>query len=147
MRVDGNAAAVVGHAQEAVVLDFHLDERGVARHRLIHAVVDHLGEQVMQGLLVGATHVHAGPAPDRLQAFQNLDVGGGIAVCFRRLTYGTNHGLYYLLLGVAARIFARGLLGPAEEIAQGSKAEGCHGSSNPVDGESRVEPTNATHEG
>jgi hypothetical protein len=75
----------------------------------------------MQRLLVGAAHVHAGPAPDRLQAFQHLDVGSGIAVCgFRRLTDGTGHGWFYLLLGFAAHIFALGLLGPAEEIAQGS---------------------------
>ena len=47
--------------------------------RLVHGVVDHLGEQVMQRLLVGAADIHAGPAAHRLQAFQHLDVGGGIA--------------------------------------------------------------------
>ena len=141
VRIDRNAAAVVGHAEEAVLLDLHLDPGGVAGHRLVHRVVDHLGEQVVQRLLVGAAHVHAGPTPHRLQAFQDLDVGGGIAVCgFRRLTDGTDHGLFYLLLGFAA---PWRLLGPAEEIAQGSKTEGCHGCQTPwmaVAGSSRQTP-------
>ena len=58
----------------------HLDPGGVAGHGLVHAVVDHLGEQVVQRLLVGAADVHAGPAPHGLQAFQHLDVGGRVAV-------------------------------------------------------------------
>ena len=61
----------------AVELD--LDEGGVAGQRLVHGVVDHLGEQVMQRLLVGAADIHAGPPPHRLQTLQHLDVLGGVA--------------------------------------------------------------------
>ena len=99
VRVDGDAAAVVGDGQEAVGLDLDLDPGGVAGHRLVHGVVDHLGEQVVQRLLVGAADVHAGPAPHGLEAFQHLDVGGGVAVgALGGLANGTNHFLFRLLL-------------------------------------------------
>ena len=52
---------------------------GVAGQRLVHRVVDDFGEEVVQRLLVGAADIHARPAPDRLQAFEHLDVGRGVA--------------------------------------------------------------------
>ena len=79
MRVDRNAAAIVGHGQEAVGAEFDLDECGMARQRLVHGVVDDFGEQVMQRLLVGAADIHAGPAAHRLEAFEHLDIGRGVA--------------------------------------------------------------------
>ncbi len=80
MRVDRDAATVVGDGNEAVRLDLDLDPARMARHRLVHAVVDDLREQVVQALLVGAADIHAGPPADRLQPLQHLDVGGRIAV-------------------------------------------------------------------
>ena len=79
MRIDGDAAAVVRDRQEAVGGQLDLDEGGVAGQRLVHAVVDHFGEEVMQRLLVGAADIHAGTAPDRLQPLQHLDVARGVA--------------------------------------------------------------------
>ena len=79
MRIDRNAAAVVGDGQESVGAEFHLDEGGVAGQRLVHRVVDDFGEQMMQRLFVGAADIHAGPAADRLQPFEHLDVGRGVA--------------------------------------------------------------------
>ena len=79
MRIDRNAAAVVGDGDKAVGLHLDLDPVGVAGQRLVHGVVDHLGEQVMQRLLVGAADIHAGPPAHRLEPFQDLDVLGGIA--------------------------------------------------------------------
>ena len=79
MRIDRHAAAVVGDGDEAVGVELDLDEGGVAGQRLVHGVVDHLGEQVMQRLLVGAADIHAGAAAHRLQALQHLDVLGGVA--------------------------------------------------------------------
>ena len=43
------------------------------------AVVDDLGEQMVQRLLVGAADIHAGAAANRLETFQHLDVARGIA--------------------------------------------------------------------
>ena len=58
---------------KAVGLQLDLDEVGVAGERLVHGIVDHLGEQVMQRLLVGAADIHARPPAHRLEAFQHLD--------------------------------------------------------------------------
>ena len=79
MRIDWNAAAIVGDGQESVGVQFYLDEGGMPRQRLVHRVVDDFGEQMMQRLLVGAADIHARPAADRLKAFQHLDIARGIA--------------------------------------------------------------------
>ena len=96
VRIDGHAAAVVDDGEPAALLQLHLDPGGVAGDGLVHGVVDHLGEQVVQRLLVGAADVHAGAAPHRLEAFQHLDVGGGVAVGrLGRLANGTRHGFLF----------------------------------------------------
>ena len=78
MRIDRDAAAVVAHGQPVVRLQRHLDEAGMAGDRLVHCVVEHFGGQVVQRRLVGAADIHAGPAADRLQPLQDLDVLGGV---------------------------------------------------------------------
>ena len=79
MRIDGDAAAVIGDGQKSVGGEFHLDEGGMACQRFIHGVVDDFREQMMQRLLVGAADIHAGPAPHRLQALKHFDVARGVA--------------------------------------------------------------------
>ena len=79
MRIDRDAAAVVDDREKAVGLDLDLDEMGVAGERLVHGIVDHLGEQVVHRLLVGAADIHAGPPAHRLEPFEHLDVAGGVA--------------------------------------------------------------------
>ncbi len=78
VRIDGNAAAIVGDGQVAVGIIVHVDPGGMARHRLVHGVVHDFGEEMMQRLFIGAADIHAGPAADGLQPLQHLDVGGGI---------------------------------------------------------------------
>ena len=102
MRIDRNAAAVVGDGDKAVGLHLDLDPVGVAGERLVHGIVDHLGEQMMQRLLVGAADIHAGPAAHRLEPLQNLDVLGGIAGLAGRAARGGAAGT-----GSAARAAAR----------------------------------------
>ncbi len=65
-------------------VELDLDAGGVAGDRLVHGVVEHLGEEMVQRLLVGAADIHAGPAADRLQPLQHLDVGGVVAGLARR---------------------------------------------------------------
>ena len=57
-------------------LERDLDPGGMAGDRLVHAVVEHLGGEVMQRALVGAADIHARPAPDRLQPLEHLDRTG-----------------------------------------------------------------------
>ena len=85
MRIDRDAAAVVGDRQSVAGVQRHLDPGRVTRHRLVHGVVDHLGEEVMQRALVGAADVHAGAAADGLEAFEHLDR--------RRVVIGRRGGL------------------------------------------------------
>ncbi len=80
MRIDRDAAAIVGDGQKPVRLELDFDATGVALHGLVHGVVEHLGEEVMHRLLVGAADIHAGTPAHRLEPFQHLDVGGGVAV-------------------------------------------------------------------
>ena len=83
VRIDRNAATVIGDGEVAFLVEFHFDEGGVAGHRLIHRVVDDFGEQVVQRLVVGAADIHAGTATNGLQTFQNLNVGRTVAVARR----------------------------------------------------------------
>ena len=93
MRVDRNAAAVVGDGEQAVLVELDLDPVGVAGDRLVHGIVHHLGEEVVHRLLVGAADIHARPAAHRLQPLQHLDVGGGIArVGLKAWRYGRAAG-------------------------------------------------------
>ena len=79
MRIDRDAAAVVGDRHKTVGLHLDVDPVGVAGQRLVHGVVDDFGEQMMQRLLVGAADIHAGAAAHRFEPLQNLDVLGGVA--------------------------------------------------------------------
>ncbi len=79
MRIDRNAAAIVGHREIAVGRQLDLDEGRMPGQRLVHGIVDGFGEQVMQRLLVGAADVHAGAPPHRLKSLQDLDIMGGVA--------------------------------------------------------------------
>src|SRR4029078_11450069 len=65
VHVDRDAAAVVGDADAAVVLEPHVDADGVARHRLIDGVVHALLDHVVQTALSGGADVHAGSLPYR----------------------------------------------------------------------------------
>ena len=80
MRIDGDAASVIGDGEEAVGGQLHLDEVGMTRQGLVHRVVDDFGEQMVQRLFVGSADIHAGAAAHRLEPFEHLDVGGGVAV-------------------------------------------------------------------
>ena len=61
------------------------DAARMAGHGLVHGVVDNFRGQVVQGAFIRAADVHAGAASDGLQAFQNLDVLGGIFTVARGL--------------------------------------------------------------
>ena len=68
-----NAAPVVDDLDAAVVEEPHVDLAGVAGHRLVHRVVDHLPDEVVQTTLTGGPDVHAGAFADGLQPFEHGD--------------------------------------------------------------------------
>ena len=92
MVLDRDAAAVVDDGEVAVGVEVDLDAARVPGDRLVHRVVDDLGEEVVERVGVGAADIHAGPAPDRLEAFQNLDVGGRVGVARRSVPGGARLG-------------------------------------------------------
>ena len=78
VRIDRDAAAIVAHRDRAVGLEPDLDPVGVAGDRLVHGVVEQLGDQVVQRALVGAADEHGGPPAHRLETLEHLDVGGRV---------------------------------------------------------------------
>ena len=93
MHVDGDAAAVVRHAEGAVRVDLHVHERAVPRKRLVDRVVDHLVHQVVVATLPSVADVHGGTLAHGLHALQNLDVGGVVASRLRSLGRGLGGGV------------------------------------------------------
>jgi hypothetical protein len=66
VRIDRDAAAVVGDRQAVAFLQRDLDPVGMAGDGLVHRIVEHFGGEVVQRALVGAADIHAGargPAP------------------------------------------------------------------------------------
>ena len=94
MGIDRNAAAVVGDSKAVAGIERDLDAAGMTRHCLIHRIVDDLGGEVVERSGVGAADVHAGPAPDRLESFQNLDRGSVVIVGRRGGTGSKKVGHY-----------------------------------------------------
>ena len=121
VRIDRNAAAVVGDADEAVRLHLDFDPVGVAGERLVHGIVDHLGEQVMQRLLVGAADIHAGAAAHRLEPLQHLDMLGGVTG-FRAWPRAAAFGLALVLPRADASALARGRFSGPRRV---SNRSGC----------------------
>jgi hypothetical protein len=80
MRIDRDAAAVVADRYPVAGGELDLDARGMAGNGLVHRVVEHLGDKVMQPTLVGTANKHARAATNRLQSLEDLDILGGIAV-------------------------------------------------------------------
>ncbi len=78
MNINRHAAAVVLHLQRTVLEHRDVDVLAVSRQRLVDAVVDDLVRQVVWARGVG---IHARAPAHRVQAAQNLDVGGRIRRC------------------------------------------------------------------
>ena len=77
--VDGDAAAVVVDLDLAPVrAEADLDPRGPAVDDLVDGVVDDLPDEVVEPPGVDASDVHAGALADRLEPFEDGDVGRGV---------------------------------------------------------------------
>ena len=89
MDVGGNAAAVVPHLGGAVAVEMHTDFRAVPRQGLVHGVVHHFVDQVVQPPGTGAADVHARTFAHRLQPFKDLDLRCAVV---RLNLAGLSHG-------------------------------------------------------
>ena len=94
MRINRHAATVIQHAEIAALLERNLNEGGMTRNRLVHRVVDHLGEEMMQGVGVGAADIHARPPPHGLETLEHLDGGGGVIGFAGRAPAGSGFGFH-----------------------------------------------------
>src|SRR5204862_2564495 len=79
VRVDGDAAAVVGHADRPVHVDGDGDVLGEPGQSLVDGVVDELVYEVVQPLRSGVADVHARPLADVGGVTEVLDV----LICIR----------------------------------------------------------------
>ncbi len=74
--VDRDAPAVVPHLDPAVGHQPDVDAGAEPRHRLVHRVVDHLPDEVVEPTRPGRSDVHRRAPPYRLQTLQHRDGGG-----------------------------------------------------------------------
>ena len=116
VRVDRDAAPVVGDRDVTVGIQRDLDEGRVPGDGFVHRVVDDLGEEMVQRLVVGAADIHAGPPADRFQALEDLDGGRVILIRFGRGRLRLGRACSLARRRVRARRLAR-FLEVAEEIA------------------------------
>ena len=80
MRIDRDAASIVGDGQPVAGLERDLDPVGMTRDCLVHRVVDDLGGKVVERARIGAANIHAGAATHGLETFEYLDRGSIIIV-------------------------------------------------------------------
>ena len=78
MRIDRDAAPIVGDGEKTRGLQADIDEGSVAGDGLVHRIVEGFREKMVQRRLVGAANIHARPAADGLQPFEHLDRGSSV---------------------------------------------------------------------
>jgi hypothetical protein len=74
MHADRNSAAVVGNGDAVVRHDGDVNFIAEIGKRFIYAVIDNLPHEMIQSPRFGRPDIHAGPFPDRFQAFKHLNL-------------------------------------------------------------------------
>ena len=75
MVLDRDAAAVIGDGQAAFSIEMHVDEIGMARHRLVHRVVDDFCKQMVQRPFRRCRQYTCPTPAHRLQPLEHFDGG------------------------------------------------------------------------
>src|SRR5690606_6510886 len=78
-----NPTAVVHHGDGVIGVDHDVDPGTVTGERLVHGVVHHLVDQVVQTSHAGGADVHPRALPHGLESLEDLDLAGGILVLLR----------------------------------------------------------------
>eukprot|EP00968_Pinguiococcus_pyrenoidosus_P015268 scaffold1402_cov254-Pinguiococcus_pyrenoidosus.AAC.10 len=69
-----NPAAIISNSAAAVSLQHHVDVSAVASQGLVHGVVHHFEDQMVQPLRRSGADVHPRPFAYGFQPFQHLDL-------------------------------------------------------------------------
>jgi hypothetical protein len=85
--VDWNAAAVVADGDRTINVNRDIDLVTVAGEMLVHGVIEHLGNTVMERALVRTSDIHAGLFPDGFETLELAELGG-VVVAFDGLILG-----------------------------------------------------------
>ncbi len=83
MDIHRDTTPVILHGHGAIRMDGYDDLVANPSQGFINGVIHHLVDQVVQRLQIRAAHVHPRAPADCLQAFQHLDILGGITCIFR----------------------------------------------------------------
>ena len=78
VHVHRDTTSVVLYGDGIVFVDCHFDVRAESCQRLINRVVDGFINEVVQTFLADVADVHGGAFSYCLQAFEDLDVTGGV---------------------------------------------------------------------
>ena len=81
MNIDRNAPAIVSHRDRSIDMNGHFDLCTKSREMFVDGVIDDFVNQVMQPTLIRISNEHPGPFPDRLEAFELVDLRRVIFLC------------------------------------------------------------------
>ena len=97
--LDRDSATVVGHRDAVVRVQGHRDLAAMARDRLVDRVVHHLVDEVVKTPRPGRADVHPRAPPNGLEALEDRDVLGAVAVARRAAPGAGLRGLLRRLRG------------------------------------------------
>ena len=80
MRINRNAAAIVGDGQPVANAQMHFNTAGMAGDGFIHRVVEDFGREMVQGAFVDAANIHARATANRLKPLQHFNCRSGIII-------------------------------------------------------------------
>ncbi len=75
MLVHRDAATVVGDGEPVTLIERDFYPVGMARHRLVHRVIEHFCGEVVQRAFVDPADIHTRTAAHRLEPFEHFDCG------------------------------------------------------------------------
>lgn len=78
MDVDGDSTSVIFDSDRVVPIDRDDDRVAVTTKRLVDRVVDYFKNKVVESANANVADVHRRSLADRIESFENLDVGGAI---------------------------------------------------------------------
>ncbi len=109
MDAGGDAAAIVAHGAGAVGIEHDIDAVGVAGQGLVHRIVHHFIDHVVQArAVIGVADIHAGALAHRIQAFEHLDGAGAIFVGHLVRRYRTKPSdIYFTMIAIPAPAITR----------------------------------------